>query len=160
MISSIQPSTGYSSGYSYGSISDNGNEVISKNCECIFRDAKDSLRLCADDNLRKTASDLLTVLKFYVVDEISAGRLLYGDLPRLLPDISDDNCYFEWIFDHVRIGFNVSVNERDTGFFVISDEQYGDLDESRSFGTDGLAAGVLIVSILRFIEAYHGRRLP
>jgi len=160
MTSTIQPITGSYSVYSYGSLSDFGNEVISKNCDYIFHDANENVKSCADCNLRKSAFDLLAVLKYYVVNEINSGRLMYGDLPRLLSDVSDEECYFEWIFDHVRIGFNISVNESDTGFFVISDDQYYGLDESKPFGTDGMAVSRLIVGILHFIEDYNGRRLP
>lgn len=127
--------------------------MVSKDCEYIFHNAVEDVRTCNNISLRGRASDFLSILKNHVVDEIANDRLLPDGLPVLLSDISDSECFFGWVFAHMRIGFSISLNDCDSGFFVISDEQYGELDISRPFDSTES-----IVDIMQYIETYDNDR--
>jgi len=137
-----------------GQLDDYCNLVTKSRTEHIFRNSIEKVESCNDAELRGKALDFLRILKSFVDNWVEENGICVGDIPKLLPDISDENCYFEWIFRHTRIGFNISLKETDNGYFMISDKEYGGIDFSQPFKEYNFMRNVIL-----FVEAsIHARR--
>ncbi len=68
------------------------------------------------------------------------------DLPRLACDFYDGS-YMEWVFIHFTVGFNISMNKSEEGWFLISDEDLGNIDKE----DPNL---FMLPSIIAFIKRY------
>lgn len=85
------------------------------------------------------------------IEELERAIKSYGvgiRIPRIVTDFSFNEAYYELIFRHVTIGFLISKNSYDEGWFINTDDAYGDI--SRSYGLDSIARAA------SFIWLYDG----
>ncbi len=68
-------------------------------------------------------------------------------LPRILCDIRENETYLEWFFPRFTAGFNISVDGSEDGWFLISDETTGSIDEH---GTNLFVIPYIMTFITRY----------
>ena len=73
-----------------------------------------------------------------------------GYLPSLQGfNVEDGSILIEWIFGDFRIGFNIEPNPNDSGWYLVSNKNLGEI--SASGYTSGIEIKNLILWLLNFI---------
>ena len=67
-------------------------------------------------SLRSKTVSFVSLLKYYM----SLDRIEF-ELPRIVTDFHETDAYMEWIFPHFTIGFNMSTDKSQDGWFVVTD---------------------------------------
>ena len=86
----------------------------------IFEAVREDARAMTDEGFRSK------ILKF--IDRLERSVIICGlgdNLPRILDDISDTEFYLEWPFRLFTVGFNISKDGMEDGWFLISEDQLG-----------------------------------
>ena len=112
--------------------------------EDVTKLAREAINSAANNNVAEAANSIL--------DLISDQLKYFGEegLPPIRAvELDSGSILIEWIFDHFRFGFNLEVDNTQSGYFFISDKSTGEI---RSSGfLSGLNVEALIRSILVLI---------
>ena len=105
---------------SLGSIADTCNSPSNAN-DSMLRCVLEKAESIPDAGLRAKTANFISLLKYYV----SRGRVGF-ELPRIVTDFHETDAYMEWIFPHFTLGFNISADGSQDGWFIVTDESLGD----------------------------------
>ena len=117
----------------------------------LIKPALDIIQNVTNQNIAQEAKETLFLIQ-ETVDTFS--QQLNFDLNFLPPlqafDVVDDgSILIEWIFDDFRIGFSLESNSQDSGWYLVSNKNLGEI------GASGYIAGIntktLILWLLNFI---------
>lgn len=101
---------------SLGSIADTCNSPSNAN-DSMLRCVLEKAKSIPDSDLRTKTVNFVSLLKYYV----SCSKIRF-ELPRIVTDFHETDAYMEWIFPHFTLGFNISTEESQDGWFIVMDE--------------------------------------
>jgi len=95
------------------------------------------------------ARNLLIVIQ-EIIDSFQMFGFDIGYLPPLDAFVVDDgSILIEWIYSNFRLGFNIETNPRDSGWYLVSNRQLGDIGASGH--TIGLDINKLFLWLFNFV---------
>lgn len=99
--------------------------------------ARKRLSAIADHRIATNAETILDNL------ETELQSIARNDLPPFhVAEGEDGSVAIEWIFPHFRLGFSVEPDEKDSGWFFVSDETMGTINACGYLSEAGIKAGV------------------
>jgi hypothetical protein len=103
----------------------------------LVRKAWTVTRKVENKAVAQEARNLLIIIQ-EMIDSFQLFGFDVGYLPSLDAFVVDDgSILIEWIYSNFRIGFNIECNPQDSGWFLVSNRQLGDIGASgRTFGLD------------------------
>lgn len=104
---------------SLGSIADACNSPSNAN-DSMLRCVLEKAKSIPDAGLRSKTVNFVSLLKYYV----SCSRIGF-ELPRIVTDFHETDAYMEWIFPRFTLGFNISTDGSQDGWFIITDKSLG-----------------------------------
>lgn len=114
----------------------------------IFKNVKNNLNELKDVNIKKDAINVLMQFQKVILDNKRQLETI-GYLPPLsLYKLDDGSFIIEWIFKDFRIGFSLEHDEKQSGWYLITNKTLG--DESRS----GLLREVDITALVSKLISY------
>lgn len=115
----------------------------------LFRDTWRVVRQVNNPEIARKSKDLLTTIQEMVIFFQQNGFDLSNLPPLHAFLVNDDSILFEWIFGDYRVGFSIEPNPDDSGWYLVSNKNLGEISAS------GYLAGVdtknLITWLLSFI---------
>lgn len=109
---------------------------------CMFENLRTQISGIVNVELRKKAQDFI-----YNLELATCIAGIRFTLPRLLCDLRENEVYLEWFFPRFTAGFNISADGSEDGWFLISDEATGCLDEH---GTDLFVIPYIVTFVTRY----------
>jgi hypothetical protein len=104
--------------------------------KCIAREAR---------RLLSVIQEAITIFQKFHFD--------LGHVPQLRPSITDDGAIlFEWIFGDFRIGFSIEPNIQESGWFLITNRNLGEI--SACGFISGIDLNALIPWLINFILSH------
>jgi hypothetical protein len=117
----------------------------------LIRPALKIIQNVANQNIAMQAKDILFLIQESVNAFSQQSNIDLSFLPPLQAfDVVDDgSILIEWIFDDFRIGFNLESNFQDSGWFLVSNKNLGEIGASGY--TSGINTKTLISWLLNFV---------
>jgi len=96
----------------------------------LIRLAWDNIHQTGEEEVAKSARELLLIIQETISDFQGFGFDL-GHLPPLQAfNVDDGSVLIEWIFSNFRIGFNIEPNPEDSGWYLVSSKNLGEVSAS------------------------------
>ena len=118
----------------------------------LIKPAMETLKAAKNKEVSKEAEKILLLIK----ETVSSFQQLSFDLT-FLPSIrafenEDGSILIEWIFKNYRIGFGIEVNPSDSGWYLVTKRELGEI--SASGYTSNTDTRNIILWLLNFINAH------
>lgn len=102
--------------------------------------------------IAQEAKRLLSIIQ-ETISTVQKFRFDLGYIPPLRASIADDGAVlFEWIFRDYRIGFNLEPKIQESGWFLITNRNLGEV--SASGFISGINLNVLVIRLINFILSH------
>lgn len=89
-----------------------------------------ALRKINDDDVAKRSERLISIIQ-KVLHLFDQGGYDVSSLPPLQPFFPDDgSVLFEWIFPDYRIGFSIERESKESGWYLVTNSQRGEISAS------------------------------
>lgn len=105
---------------SLGSVADVCGPLSNAN-DSMIKQVLEKAESIPNTDLRTKTVNFVSLLKCYV----GCSKIGF-ELPRIVTDFHENDAYMEWIFPHFTIGFNISTDESQDGWFIVTDKMLGD----------------------------------
>jgi hypothetical protein len=118
----------------------------------LFKAAWELIHKIENKSVAKDANRMLAILQ-EMVSTFHQFQFDVHDIPPLQAFVADDGAaLFEWIFKDYRIGFNIEPNPKDSGWFLVTNRNLGEI--SASGFLSGIEVNPLILWLLNFILSH------